>query len=133
MMQRHPNMDPADIQSRQTMFTVVSGDSSTFYTNLMAGLTRWSLMDLDIRAIAAAQANLSSAGGSTTAVTWTPQTCATFALDLYKQAFTGVGPAQPVHTGIAAGLSGFTQQAGQQLHTQMVTHWKRLTPELIKK
>ncbi|KAF9553463.1 hypothetical protein EC968_010448, partial [Mortierella alpina] len=94
----------------------------------MTGLVNWTQPGFGIN-----QAQEPPAGGSASAATWTAHTCAALALQVYRQLSTGFGPAQPVNTQLAAGIGGFITQVGDQLHTQMVTHWKTLTPELIKK
>ena len=126
-MQRNPDLNVADVASRQTVFRHLTGESSTFYRAVMAGLKDWVTTDHEY------DMNLGYVGGSATAVTWSAQTCATLALGLYKAEFYGSGAVQPVNTYLAAGLGGFITQAGAQLHTQMVTHWRTKTPELIKK
>ncbi|KAF9946007.1 hypothetical protein BGZ72_000761 [Mortierella alpina] len=127
IMQRNPDLNVADVAMRQTVFRHFAGESPAFYRALMTGLKDWARGD------SGAETSLVSAGGSTTAATWSAQTCATLALSLYKTVFDEAGPAQPVNTQLAAGLGHFIQQAADQLHTQMVTHWTTKTPELMKK
>jgi hypothetical protein len=114
VMRQFPTLSSADVAARRNRLQFLAGTERTVYTTVLTDLQNWKQYE----------------PSSSSAIT--AKACSRQVVEEYQAQFT-TNPLAVLKNNLATGVSGFVNQIGSHLQSQIITHHRTLIPKLITK